>query len=60
MQLEVLIKVFTGKVVVTQLIYTTVGREITQFIIALWPNADKSRYITPNRSISNKCTLINT
>ena len=54
MQLAVPIKIFAGTVVVTQLIYTTVSREITRFIIALGPDnprADKSCYLTPHRGI---------
>ena len=35
MQVVVLIKCFAGLVVVTQLIYTTVSREITRFTIAV-------------------------
>ena len=53
--LLVLIKLFGGVVVVRHLIYTTVSRETTQFIILLGangPRADKSRDLTPNRGIT--------
>ena len=54
MQLAVLIMSFAGIVVVTQLIYTTLSREITLFSIL--PGPDKSRYHTPHRGISNNQT----
>ena len=57
MVLVVLIS-FAGIVVVKKLIYTTVSREITQFIIEFepdGPHADESCYLTPHCGISNKC-----
>ena len=57
MMLAVLI-FFEGIVVVTQLIYTTMSREITQFIIEFepdGPHADKSCHLIPHGGISNKC-----
>ena len=49
---------FAGIVVVTQLIYTTVSREMARFIIALGTNgsrAHKSRYLTPRHGMSYSC-----
>ena len=46
---------FAGIGVVPQLIYITVSREITRFIIALGPDdprADKSRYLNLHRGIT--------